>query len=407
MSMSYRHALPTLAPLTLHADCLPASMPASRYEYLPHQTHRRTTGWHSRHTNMNHTADAGRKLAMAAPINGSSGWTLLRPLCQGASGAAVSLAEDAASGELFVVKSAAAGDAAQLRREWGIMSGLSSPHVVKCLGFRSIGALDHLLLEFAPGGSLADVAAAARNGGGCHQRRGLEEEAVRAYAADVLRGLDYLHERLMVHGDVKGRNVVVGADGRAKLADFGCARAAGHTKQPFGGTPTFMAPEVARGEEQGPPADVWALGCTVLEMATGGRVPWGDADDNVLAVLHRIGFTDAVPEVPQWLSPEAKDFLGRCLRRRASDRDTAAQLLEHPFVALATPIKKEEEAVKKRTWESPTSTLDAALWESDFEPDDDDMSSNSPVGRIRELACTGLPLPDWDPDQGWIEVCSC
>uniref|UniRef100_A0A8I6X143 Protein kinase domain-containing protein n=2 Tax=Hordeum vulgare subsp. vulgare TaxID=112509 RepID=A0A8I6X143_HORVV len=215
----------------------------------------------------------------------------------------------------------------------------------------------------------------------------------------------------MVHGDIKGRNVVVGADGRAKLADFGCARAAADTKQPFGGTPTFMAPEVARGEEQGPPADVWALGCTVLEMATGGRIPWADADDNVLAVLRRIGFTDAVPEVPQWLSPEAKDFLERCLRRRASDRATVAQLLEHPFVALATPLLKEEEAVMKRTWESPTSTLDAALWESDFEPDDGDevegMSSDSPVGRIRELACAGLPLPDWGPDQGWIEVCSC
>ncbi|KAI5021787.1 hypothetical protein ZWY2020_058517 [Hordeum vulgare] len=112
---------------------------------------------------------------MAAPINGSSGWTLLRAFCQGASGAAVSFAQDAASGELFVVKSAIAGDAAQLRREWGIISGLSSPHVVKCLGFRSIGALDHLLLEFAPGGSLADVAAAARNGGGSHQRRRLEK----------------------------------------------------------------------------------------------------------------------------------------------------------------------------------------------------------------------------------------
>jgi serine/threonine protein kinase len=61
---------------------------------------------------------------------------------------------------------------------------------------------------------------------------------------------------------------VLGADGRAKLADFGCARIAG-AGPIIGGTPAFMAPEVARGEEQGPAADVWALGCTVLEMATG------------------------------------------------------------------------------------------------------------------------------------------
>lgn len=63
----------------------------------------------------------------------------------------------------------------------------------------------------------------------------------------------------------------------------------------------------------------------------------------------------------------------------------------------------------KRTWTSPTSALDVALWESDFEPYDDeeeDMSWNSPAGRISSMACAGLPLPDWDSDQGWIEVFS-
>uniref|UniRef100_A0A0E0M576 Protein kinase domain-containing protein n=1 Tax=Oryza punctata TaxID=4537 RepID=A0A0E0M576_ORYPU len=114
------------------------------------------------------------------------------------------------------------------------------------------------------GGSLADVV--ARNGGL------LDESAARAYAADVLRGLDFLHGKLVVHGDVKGSNVVV--------------------PPVLGGTPAFMAPEVARGKEQGPVADVWALGCTVVEMAT-GRAPWSDMD-NVLAVLYKIGYTDAM-----------------------------------------------------------------------------------------------------------------
>ncbi|OEL36106.1 hypothetical protein BAE44_0002877, partial [Dichanthelium oligosanthes] len=100
-----------------------------------------------------------------------------------------------------------------------------------------------------------------------------------------------------------------------------------------------MAPEVARGEAQGPAADVWALGCTVLEMAT-GRAPWSDMDSDVLAALHRIGYTDAVPEVPSWLSAEAKDFLARCFARDAADRWTAAELLEHPFVACARADEK-------------------------------------------------------------------
>ncbi|KAL6610593.1 hypothetical protein ACP70R_040562 [Stipagrostis hirtigluma subsp. patula] len=321
--------------------------------------------------------------------------TRLRTLGRGASGAVVSLFAAGDAGELVAVKSAAgAAGGEQLRREGGIMAALRSPHVLPCLGFRAAAGGEYqLLLEFAPGGSLADEV--GRNGGR------LEDGAVRAYAADVARGIAYLHGEATVHGDVKARNVVIGADGRAKLADFGCARRVG-SKGPIGGTPAFMAPEVARGEEQGPAADVWALGCTVLEMAT-GRAPWSGMDD-VVAAVRLIGYTDAVPEAPEWLSPEAKDFLDKCLRRRASERWTAAQLLEHPFLASAVCGVKAEEAKPK--WVSPKSTLDAALWESDADEEEDDELQESPAERIRALAGPCSALPDWEFDDGWIDVCS-
>ncbi|TVT98913.1 hypothetical protein EJB05_55726, partial [Eragrostis curvula] len=336
----------------------------------------------------------------AVEVSGRS-WTPLRTLGRGASGAVVSLAADAASGKLFAVKSAgAAAAAATLRREREVMAGLCSPHVVRCIGGGEVAAAGgsyHLFLEYAPGGSLADEV--ARNGGR------LEERAVRAFAADVLRGLAYLHGRSIVHGDVKARNVVIGADGRAKLADFGCARlAAGCERQIIGGTPAFMAPEVARGEEQGPAADVWALGCTVVEMAT-GRAPWsGVVDDDVLAAVHRIGYTDAVPEVPAWLSADAKHFLACCFARNASDRPTAAQLLDHPFVTSACHEVKSSEF----KWVSPKSTLDAAFWESETDDETEDISE-SPAERIKSLACSAAAaaaFPDWeeDCDESWIDV---
>jgi serine/threonine protein kinase len=325
----------------------------------------------------------------------SERWTRVRTLGRGASGAEVFLAADDKSGELFAVKSACASGTAALRREQAIMSALRSPRLVSCLGGR--GGRDgsyQLFLEFAPGGSLADEVA----------RVGvLDESAVRAYAADVAAGLAYLHGAGTVHGDVKARNVVIGADGRAKLTDFGCARKAG-AGPIIGGTPAFMAPEVVRGEEQGPAADVWALGCTVVEMAT-GRAPWSSKDGDALAAMHRIGYTDAVPEVPQWMSAEAKDFLSLCLVRRASDRCTAAELLEHPFLAAAVLDTKREAVVDK--WVSPKSTLDAEFWESesDGEESDDELSSST-AERIKALACPSSSLPDWDSDEGWIDVLS-
>ncbi|KAK3161668.1 hypothetical protein QOZ80_1BG0079960 [Eleusine coracana subsp. coracana] len=343
---------------------------------------------------------------MDAAAAGKKQLRRLRTLGRGASGAVVWLASDEASGELLAVKSAGPGSpvaAEQLAREARVLSGLSSPHVVPCLGVCAGASGEYqLFLEFAPGGSLADVAAAS-NGGR------LPERDIRAYAGDVARGLAYLHGKSLVHGDVKARNVVIGADGRARLTDFGCARPADSTR-PIGGTPAFMAPEVARGEEQGPAADVWALACTVIEVAT-GAAPWSglvnDDDDDVFAAVHRIGYTDAVPEVPAWMSPEAKNFLLVCLARNAGDRPTAEQLLQHPFLASASsngaqPVIKQEST-------SPRSTLnDAAFWESDDDDSDDEEDaalSESAVERISSLASPCSAWPDWDSDEeGWIEV---
>uniref|UniRef100_N1QVX5 Uncharacterized protein n=1 Tax=Aegilops tauschii TaxID=37682 RepID=N1QVX5_AEGTA len=318
----------------------------------------------------------------------------IRTLGRGASGAVVWLASDEASGELLAVKSAGAGGAAQLEREGSVLTGLCSPHIIPCLGSRApeCGG-DAPILRVRPSVSLADEAARS---GGC-----LPEPAIRAYAGDVARGLEYLHARSLVHGDVKARNVVIGGDGRARLTDFGCARAV-DSLLPMGGTPAFMAPEVARVEEQGPASDVWALGCTVVEMAT-GRAPWSDMND-LLAAVHRIGYTAAVPEVPGWLSAEAKDFLDGCFRRQPSDRSTAAQLLDHPFVASAAAAGDYKAAPVKQQYTSPKSTLQDALWDSDTDDEADEMSA-TPAERIGALACGNSALPDWDSDDGWIDVC--
>jgi hypothetical protein len=143
-------------------------------------------------------------------------------------------------------------------------------------------------------------------------------------------------------------------------------------------------------------------------MAT-GRAPWSDVvDDSLPAAVHRIGYTDAVPEVPAWMSPEAKDFLARCcFARDPRDRCTAVQLLEHPFLLASAAGVKAEEGAAAAEWVSPKSTLDAALWESDADDDSDDEGdvSESPAQRIKALACPGSALPDWDSEEGdWIEV---
>ncbi|XP_071680317.1 mitogen-activated protein kinase kinase kinase 18-like [Lolium perenne] len=329
-------------------------------------------------------------------------WTRGPTIGRGSS-ATVSLAVDRLTGELLAVKSVGADRAAELRREQSILRSLSSPYVVRCLG-SEVSASDDgsggydMLMEYAPGGSLADEI--RRHSGRC------DETLIRSRARDILLGLAHAHSAGVAHCDVKGRNVLIGADGRAMIADFGCARRvgsgiAGERAMGGGGTPAFMAPEAARGETQGPAVDIWALGCTIIEMAT-GAAPWQRFASTV-ATLHHVAFSGEAPELPRWLSEEGKDFLGRCLLQDAGKRWTAEQLLKHEFVAAAAASSYSFVPViaEKELFVSPKSVLDQALWEED----DDDTTANTatvcPIDRVRALAAGA---PDWTWDASWITV---
>eukprot|EP00271_Cylindrocystis_brebissonii_P011533 TRINITY_DN29380_c0_g1_i1.p1 TRINITY_DN29380_c0_g1~~TRINITY_DN29380_c0_g1_i1.p1 ORF type:complete len:580 (+),score=71.68 TRINITY_DN29380_c0_g1_i1:138-1877(+) len=116
------------------------------------------------------------------------------------------------------------------------------------------------------------------------------------------------------------------------------------------GTVCWMAPEVVKlaqadfkaGEKctipggLASPADIWSVGCTVIEMIT-GKPPWGAAAGCSAAVLFQLGCTAALPPFPSSLSTEGRDFLALCLQRDPAKRPTAAELLSHPFVKSAAP----------------------------------------------------------------------
>ncbi|RWV88287.1 hypothetical protein GW17_00049643 [Ensete ventricosum] len=328
------------------------------------------------------------------------GWRRGRVIGRGSS-ATVSLATALDSGVVFAVKCAELGSSAILQREQRILSSLRSPYVVSCLGFDisshgSTGGLYYnLFLEYAPRGSLSDEI--GKQGGR------LDEAAIRCYSFEILRGLAYLHSQGVVHCDVKGRNVLVGSDGHAKIADLGCARLiAREDEEGLRGTPMFMAPEVARGEEQAPPADVWALGCTVIEMATGGPA-WPDVSDPI-AAIHRVAFSRDVPAFPSWLSGEGKDFLSKCMKRDPRERWTAEQLLQHEFVASSSKTCPSKPDTDHR-WVSPKSTLDLAFWESLLDQDDEpsQLPFRDPSARIQQLASSSSS-PNWTWDDDWAAV---
>ncbi|XP_068666677.1 mitogen-activated protein kinase kinase kinase 18-like [Aristolochia californica] len=318
------------------------------------------------------------------------------------SSATVSVA--VAGEEMLAVKSAELARSRFLLREQRILSLLASPRIVRYVG-HDITAENgetffNLMMEYIEGGSLSDLI----------KLRGgrLEESEIRSVTRGILQGLSYLHGKRLVHCDIKGQNILMGLDG-PKIADLGCARwfDGSASDQPIAGTPLYMAPEVARCEAQGFPADLWALGCTVIEMAT-GRAPWPDAVDPVSA-LYRIAYSADVPEFPSCFSDQATDFLNKCLRRNPEERWTVDQLIKHPFVDDFSKQFMESSI----STNSPTSILDQGFWDSLDESETEfsltHFESKIPQytdERLRRLSGANSPggSPDWTWGEDWITV---
>ncbi|XP_040377472.1 mitogen-activated protein kinase kinase kinase 18-like [Oryza brachyantha] len=317
----------------------------------------------------------------------------------------VHVAVDRATGRAFAVKSVEAKSApaaaamACLESEIRILRRLSSPYVVEYLGDDGNGATTrNLHMELVLGGSAAEAAVATG---------GLGEGGARGILRRVAAALRYLHDVAgVVHGDVKGRNVLVGCDGGgAKLADFGAARLISDTAVPRGprGTPAWMAPEVARGGTPTPASDVWSLGCTAVELLTGKR-PWSELGGacEIGELLFLIGFGGKRPELPACLSDSCGDFLDKCLRRDAGERWSCDQLLRHPFLSAA-------DTQEPSPFPSPRAVLDWAASMSDSDSDDSngtEAGSEHEVmarakGRLAELASNASWGREWEAGPTW------
>lgn len=241
------------------------------------------------------------------------------------------------SGELLAIKqvliaaNCSSKDKAQaqiqeLEEEVKLLRNLSHPNIVRYLGTAREDDALNILLEFVPGGSIASLLGKFGS---------FTEPVIRMYTKQLLQGLEYLHNNGIMHRDIKGANILVDNKGCIKLADFGASKKVVELVTITGaksmkGTPYWMAPEVIRQTGHSLPADIWSVGCTVIEMAT-GKPPWSEQFQEVAALFH-IGTTKSHPPIPEHLSPPAKDFLLKCLEKEPNLRPTATQLLQHPFL---------------------------------------------------------------------------
>ncbi|KTF67196.1 hypothetical protein cypCar_00047627 [Cyprinus carpio] len=131
-----------------------------------------------------------------------------------------------------------------------------------------------------------------------------------------------------------GANILRDSAGNVKLGDFGASRRlqticlSGTGIKSVTGTPYWMSPEVISGEGYGRKADIWSIGCTVVEMLT-QRPPW--AEYEAMAAIFKIATQPTNPTLPPHVSDHCRDFLKRIFVE-TKQRPAAEDLLRHTFV---------------------------------------------------------------------------
>ncbi|XP_072573675.1 mitogen-activated protein kinase kinase kinase 19 isoform X2 [Paramormyrops kingsleyae] len=242
-------------------------------------------------------------------------------------------------GQLIAVKQVALDDTdpttankeyQHLQDEVDLLKNLCHANIVGFLGTTLQDNVVSIFMEYVPGGSIASILQ-------CFGP--LPERVLALYTLQILQGVAYLHANRVIHRDLKGNNVMLMPTGIIKLIDFGCARRLSQLThstdrsellKSVHGTPYWMAPEVINETGHGRKSDVWSVGCTVFEMAT-GKPPL--ANMNKMAALFYIGARKGLmPAIPDRFSKEAQDFVQACLTRDQKERPSAQQLLAHPFV---------------------------------------------------------------------------
>ncbi|XP_033628628.1 mitogen-activated protein kinase kinase kinase 2-like isoform X2 [Asterias rubens] len=264
-----------------------------------------------------------------APVN----WRKGKILGQGAFGV-VYLCYDADTGRELAVKQVptdnsnneARKEVKALKSEIELLRNLHHDRIVQYFGCSEDKQVLSIFMELMPGGSVKDE---LRSYGA------LTENVVRKYTRQILEGVAYLHISHIVHRDIKGANILRAGSGNVKLADFGASRRL-QTIASFvtgiksvTGTPYWMSPEVINGVGYGRKADVWSVGCTVVEMLT-TKPPW--ADYEAMAAIFKIATQPTIPQLPSTVSDISREFLRLTLIRDAQERPWAHELLRHDFV---------------------------------------------------------------------------
>ncbi|KAI0371929.1 Pkinase-domain-containing protein [Pilatotrama ljubarskyi] len=233
------------------------------------------------------------------------------------------------TGTRVAIKQIPKAMSAALTREIHHHRQLHHPHVTQLYEVIATEGNIWLVTELCSGGELFDYLA---------EKGRLSEDETRVLFGQLCLAVAYVHEKGIVHRDLKLENVLLDERCRVKLGDFGFTREfeRGSLLETFCGTTGYAAPEMLMAKKYlGPEVDVWSLGVILYTLLT-GTLPFDDDDDSVM----RDKVIKGEYEDPEWLSDESRNLIANILRVDPSERLTIAQILTHPWFTAGSKLAK-------------------------------------------------------------------
>lgn len=181
-----------------------------------------------------------------------------------------------------------------------------------------------IVMDFCEGGDLGKLIKERKR-----QHKPFSEVTLRTWLLQLCLALDHMHKHKILHRDLKPANVFLDENNYIRVGDLGLSKILEFTLQQAKtqcGTPAFMAPELCKGKPYQAPADIWALGCIMIEAST-FELPFKGLS---FPELNRNICNAPAPKVPSKYSPELREICDKMLEKDPAKRPTAREILESP-----------------------------------------------------------------------------
>lgn len=252
----------------------------------------------------------------------------IKEIGEGAYGRAL-LYQSLINGEFLVLKEIALANLTTQEqtdawKEVKVLSSLDHPNIISYKGSFVQDKILNIVMEYADNGDLFEQIQNAN-------KKHFKEEQILDWFVQICLALKHIHDRKILHRDIKCQNIFLTKDGLVKMGDFGIAKILNHTTQ-FSktaiGTPYYLSPEICQGKNYNQKSDIWSLGCVLYEICTLQHA----FDSNCMnGLITKILRSKQAP-IPSFYSPELRHLVDSLLYKDPKKRPRIHEILDNAFI---------------------------------------------------------------------------